>query len=197
MEKRVLIIFIKNPILGKAKTRIAATEGDERALEIYEELLTHTHKVSLECTCERFVYYTYFIDEKDQWKSENFNKCMQAEGDLGQRMQAAFKDCLGLGAEKVLIIGSDCGALQASHIEMAFEGLANHDLVIGPAEDGGYYLMGMKKDDFFVFENKEWSTSGLLKATIKEIEEKQRSYHLLETLNDIDTIDDYNEWKGN
>ena len=94
------------------------------------------------------------------------------------------------GAEKVIIIGSDCYDLKTEIIEGAFDALSANDVVIGPAEDGGYYLIGMKKRHKNLFENKEWGTSNVLLDSILTIKEQKLSYQLMPTLNDVDTIED-------
>ncbi len=195
MPETALIIFIKNPILGKAKTRVAASVGKHKALEIYKELLLHTKKVVQSVNTQRYLFYTYFIDKADNWNNNEFHKKLQTEGDLGKKMKDAFEYCFTQGAEKVVIIGSDCGDLSKTHIEKAFNLLNHNEIVIGPAEDGGYYLLGMSKKNYFVFENKEWSTSTLLESTISEIKQHNKTFQLLEILNDIDTFEDYKLWK--
>lgn len=195
MMKNVLIIFIKNPILGKAKTRVAATVGNEKALKIYKELLTHTRKIVSEVEAKRLLFYTYFVDNEDEWEASYFEKHLQCEGDLGQKMKHAFDVAFTAGAKKVAIIGSDCGDIKPEIIEEAYQQLNKNDLVIGPAEDGGYYLMGMSKPCYFVFEDKPWSNPALFNITAEHMEKKGATYALLPTLNDIDTYEDYVKWK--
>ncbi|HXH99480.1 MAG TPA: hypothetical protein VNI52_04375 [Sphingobacteriaceae bacterium] len=81
-----LIIFIRNPIPGKVKTRLALTLGDANALHIYKQLLKHTHKISLAVGAERFLFYDEYIDRADEWENEHFNKQLQSGNDLGEKM---------------------------------------------------------------------------------------------------------------
>ncbi len=187
--KEVLLIFIKNPELGKAKTRIAKEVGDEKALSIYLELLEHTRNISRKLNADKWVCYSSFIDQEDEWRPP-FQKHLQGSGDLGQKMLQAFKEALSL-YNKALIIGSDCADISTTIIEQAFEALNEVDVVIGPAEDGGYYLLGMKQLIPNLFEHKHWSTESVFADTMKDIERLALSHHLLPILSDIDYYEDY------
>lgn len=189
-----LIIFIKNPKLGTAKTRIAKTTGDEKALRIYKELLKYTRQVSLEADVDRFLFYSSHIDENDQWSSADFNKRLQKDTpDLGDRMVAAFRQIFETNSP-VLIIGSDCATLTKSHLAKAIEALKTNDFVIGPSTDGGYYLLGMSQFEPAVFNEIEWSTEQVLPTTLLKIKELEKKYRLLEPLTDIDTEADWEEF---
>ncbi|CAM1358783.1 conserved hypothetical protein [Tenacibaculum litopenaei] len=188
MSKNLVLIFTRNPEIGKVKTRLAKTIGNEAALAIYKFLLEHTKNVALEVPYDKAVYYSVKIRTADLWEPENFQKFRQEGADLGERMQAAFQRGFDEHYDKVLIIGSDLYDLKPSHIEAAFQALDNHDAVIGPAEDGGYYLLGLKKMYSSLFSNKEWGTSTVRQDTLKDLENV--SVHLLETLNDIDVFED-------
>lgn len=191
MQVAALIIFIKNPILGTAKTRLAKTIGDEKALEAYLELLEHTRNISRKLECKKFLFYNQFIDKKDAWSNREFDKQLQVQGDLGAKMRAAFEAVFEKGFQKAIIIGSDCGELQPEIIERAFDALNHRDLVIGPALDGGYYLLGMRRFYPYLFENKKWSTASLFETTVSEIIQKKQSLYQLVTLNDVDEYEDW------
>lgn len=188
MHKKALIIFVRNPELGKVKTRIAATVGDEKALAIYKSLLLHTKEVADKLLCTKFIFYADDINPDDLWNG--YEKHLQVQNDLGVRMQQAFATVYAAGYQQVCIIGSDCYELTAPIIEMAFEALHHKDAAIGPARDGGYYLLGMKKLLPEVFENKGWSTATVYKRTIADFEEMGINYFILPELNDVDTVDD-------
>ena len=188
MSKNLLLIFTRNPELGKVKTRLAKTVGDESALNIYKFLLNHTKEVTQNLNCDKAVYYSVKVRENDIWDANIFQKYAQSGDDLGLRMQNAFQQAFNNSYEKVLIIGSDLFDLQEKHINEAFEELNSNDVVIGPAEDGGYYLLGMKKLQPLIFHNKEWGTATVLKDTLNDLQNV--SVHLLETLNDVDVFDD-------
>jgi rSAM/selenodomain-associated transferase 1 len=188
MNNKALIIFTRNPELGKVKTRLAKTIGDEKTLEIYKELLLHTRNETQHIDCDKFLFYDTTIVENDIWSTEYFNKVLQAPGDLGNKMQAAFDSLFQKGYNHCVVVGSDLFDLKASIIENAFTALQNNDAVVGPAEDGGYYLLGLNQSTPAVFNNKEWGTATVFNATMNDL--KNVRVQLLETLNDIDTFED-------
>jgi hypothetical protein len=186
-----LIIFVKNPQKGKVKTRLAKTIGDEKALEAYLYMLGHTRKVAMASGSKNFVFYSEFVDEADEWPADRFEKSLQVKGDLGTKMKDAFARVLNAeGVDRVLIIGSDCLDLRPHHVHEAYEALEKHDFVIGPAKDGGYYLLGMKNLHPEVFDNKTWSTESVLPDTLNDIKSLGATVHLLETLSDVDFEED-------
>lgn len=187
---KLTLTFVKSPQLGKAKTRLAATIGAAKALEVYEALLQHTCSVLLESPGDKMVFYAEKISHDDLWSEAGFKKDLQPEGDLGDRMKKAFQTGFAMGYEKVVIIGSDCYDLQIHHLQEAFQALEETDLVFGPALDGGYYLMGMKKIHHELFDNKSWSTDKLLGETLETAQQQGLSFHLLEALSDIDYEED-------
>ena len=187
-SKKALIIFARNPELGKCKTRLAKTIGDEAALDVYKFLLNHTADISKQVDADKYVFYSENIQKNDLWDDVIFRKKLQKGNDLGERMLNAFNELFQMGYEKVAIIGSDLLELDAETINLAFSQLDHFDYVIGPAQDGGYYLLGMKHLYLKLFENKAWSTSTVLTDTLNDI--KNSKVHLLKELNDIDTFED-------
>ena len=138
--------------------------------------------------CDLFVFYDTIISLDDIWKNTIYNKKIQVGNDLGERMINAFHELFNLGYKKCIIVGSDLFDLQSKHIEEAFDKLGESDVVIGPAEDGGYYLLGLKKIVPALFSNKNWGTKTVLEDTLKDL--TKFSIDFIETLNDIDTIQD-------
>ncbi len=193
MQKAAILLFVKNFELGKVKTRLAKTIGDEKALEIYKKLVERTEEITHDIAADKYVFYSDFIPDKDLFDIVSYRKNVQAGNDLGERMLHAFETLFDKGYEKVIIIGSDCFALEAAHINEAFATLEKNEIVIGPAEDGGYYLLGMTNLVRALFLDKKWSTSDLLLDTILEIKQLGKSYQLLATLNDIDEENDLTE----
>jgi rSAM/selenodomain-associated transferase 1 len=189
-NRKALIIFIRNPELGKVKTRLAKDLGDEQALSIYKALLQHTKEQVLQINATRFLFYSESIAHHDTWNHSQFQKQLQYNGDLGERMHHAFLSALQQ-ADQVIIVGSDIAQLKASIIDDAFQVLQHHDYVIGPALDGGYYLLGMKQASPELFLNMEWSTDQLCQNTIDRINQLNRSYQLVDTLSDIDYASDW------
>ncbi|PQB08717.1 glycosyltransferase [Polaribacter filamentus] len=187
-SKNLLLIFTRNPELGKAKTRLAKTVGDETALEIYKLLLEKTCNVSAKVTADKAVYYSVKVRYEDIWDENSYQKHQQVGEDLGIRMLHAFKNGFDAGYQKVLIIGSDLCDLTSEIIESAFVELDTNDVVIGPAEDGGYYLLGMNSLHTAIFKNKDWGTSSVRKDTLADLKDKK--VHLLQELNDVDVFED-------
>lgn len=183
-----MIVFTRNPELGKCKTRLAASIGNRNALDVYKKLIHHTSHCVQKVDADAVAFYTEKIQLNDAWLDEHFQKQIQIEGHLGEKMQAAFQWGFAKGYSKICIVGSDLYSLEASDISKAFLQLEKTDLVFGPAEDGGYYLMGMKKLHAEAFRNKAWSTDKVLKETLADLNGK--SVTLLHTQNDIDTLED-------
>lgn len=188
MSNPLIMVFVRNPELGRVKTRLAKSVGDQAALETYKTLSKHTFKVISEIDSDKLIFYSDKIQDNDVWTATNCKKQIQTKGDLGQKMLAAFQYGFSLGYQKILIIGSDLYSLRPKHIESAFEQLENYDVVIGPALDGGYYLLGLNFIIPKIFKQKQWSTSSVLKETLSDL--KEFNVNLLEPLNDIDTYED-------
>ena len=188
--KKALIIFVRKPELGKVKTRLAATIGDETALEVYVQLLKHTHLISGGVNADKFVFYADSIVDDDLWSSDNNKKKLQSGNNLGDKMSNAFSFLFDQGYKEVIIIGSDCPQLTTTLIEDAFIMLLKNEVVLGPAADGGYYLLGMKKLHLEIFSNIEWSTEKVLAQTHAIFESAGLSNILLPVLTDIDTEKD-------
>lgn len=186
-----LVIFIKNPELGKAKTRLAESVGAERALQIYRALLSHTRSVTQKVAARRMLFYSAFIDQNDDWSNVNFEKHLQTSGGLGERMTAAFQQAFAQTGGPVLIVGSDCAQLTPAMVEAGIKALQEHDFVIGPAEDGGYYLLGMRAFHPEVFKDVAWSTETVLPQTLEIIAKNGWSHDLLPVLSDIDYEEDW------
>ncbi len=198
--KEALLIFIKNPELGKAKTRLAATLGDKKALEIYHYLLAHTRQVSLDLPVKRKLYYSSFIDKNDLWSNSAYDKYLQDQSpDLGQKMYSAFLENYNEGIPRALIIGSDCLDLTPEILTEAYNLLSKKEAVIGPAKDGGYYSIGfnferMGKESIHalqkLFLNKSWSHEKVFSEAISAFQELEIDYFEMPTLSDVDLEED-------
>ncbi|MCF8258140.1 MAG: TIGR04282 family arsenosugar biosynthesis glycosyltransferase [Flavobacteriales bacterium] len=183
---RHLIIFIKNPVLGRVKTRLAATIGDGPALEVYHRLLAITRSAALGAACTRHLYYSDSVELEDDWNPDAFHKHVQQGNDLGERMMNAFAGVFAQGAAKAVIIGSDCPEIFSAIIDDAFVALDDHDVAVGPAKDGGYYLLGMRALHPEFFRNKHWSTGLVLSDTIADASKSQLRVSTLPMLSDLD-----------
>ncbi len=187
MTEALVIVFVKNIKLGTVKTRLAKTIGNVGAFEVYSELVKITENATEQLDIDKHIY---FSDAVVQSKWKNDYKTVQCGKDLGERMQNAFKDGFEAGYKKIVLIGSDLPDITANHILQGIEALNHNNIVFGPAEDGGYYLIGMSNLNTMLFENKPWSQPSLLNITLNELKQHSIKHHLLETLNDIDTFED-------
>ncbi len=187
---KALIIFLKYPELGRSKTRLAATIGDENALKVYIKLLDHTYLISNKINSDKYLYYDKVTENKLDWKEGNYVTAYQVDEDLGMRMKEAFNDLFSKGYKQVVIIGSDCYELSKELLEAAFDVLNTNEAVIGPAKDGGYYLLGLTKLIPELFTEIAWSTENVFNSTIKILQNKKITYKKLPVLSDIDIEED-------
>lgn len=187
-SKNLLLIFTRNPELGKCKTRLADKVGDAAALDIYKFLLDHTVQITAHLYAKKTVYYSEEIWENDIWENKVFDKKLQHGNDLGDRMANAFLDGFQQDFEKIIVIGSDMYDLSQEDLETAFKALDENDFVIGPAIDGGYYLLGMKHFIPDLFQAKEWGTATVLQDTLSNLVAEKAA--LLAPKNDVDHYED-------
>ena len=197
--KTHLGLFAKHWIPGQVKTRLAATIGKEFASQVYFEFLTHLLTNLRHCAHQRSVVYApaaareAFASVSDHhWSLEP-----QSQGDLGNRLDVFFRDKfraepLGRSSApvKAVVIGSDCPLLAADDIQSAFLALDDHDVVLGPSRDGGYYLLGMRGQPFALFDNIAWSSPYVCEQTIRCAGRLGISCVLLREMNDIDDVQD-------
>jgi rSAM/selenodomain-associated transferase 1 len=188
--KTALVVFVKNPELGKVKTRLAAQIGDEKALEIYLNLLNYTHSVATSWDAHVRVYYSDFIPDLDLWDVGFGSKHLQNGSNLGQRLLHAVSETFNEDYEQVIVIGSDCPRLSVEHLNKARTELNDVDVVVGPAKDGGYYLIAMKSQHGVLFEDKSWSSPSLFDQTIETMIKEGLLWYELPILGDIDTVED-------
>jgi rSAM/selenodomain-associated transferase 1 len=194
MKKEVVLVFQKNAILGKVKTRLASGMGEARALEIYRHLVQSTYSVLEDVAAPVWTYFSDFIPEILNIPIE---KSFVQEGqDLGERMANAFARSFELGLDKVVLIGTDCPTLQSHHLYQAFEALTHSNLVLGPATDGGYYLIGLKRRADYLFEGISWSTAEVLSQTLAMATAHGLHFTLLDELSDIDTQEDWGRYSS-
>jgi len=172
------------------KTRLAASLGEKRALSIYNRLLKHTADITQFLPVDKVVFYSDFIDNNDLWNPEIYQKQLQAPGDLGQRINAAFKWGFDSGYREIGIIGSDCYELTESIIKQGFDNLTQYDAVLGPSRDGGYYFLGIKQMYPSLFQHKKWGTESVSTDTVNDFKKLALHYSLLPPLNDIDVVED-------
>ncbi len=174
------------------KTRLAAGVGEEQALDIYRQLLDKTYLTLRDISVSITTYFSEFIPDNPIHSAEN--KLVQVGQDLGERMKNAFAENFESGMEKVVLIGTDCPSLEGKHIIQAIEALDQSDLVLGPACDGGYYLIGMSRRADFLFEGITWSSEWVLSQTLALAAAQGLDTILLPILEDIDTLEDWERY---
>ena len=196
--RRSLILFARAPRLGEVKTRLAVAVGDREALAIYRELGSRAVQASTMPDCTRVVAFTPPDAEADMraWLGEDLHYVPQGSGDLGQRMQRAIANRIAEGDERVVVVGSDCPTLTPEVIESAFAALSRADVVLGPAADGGYYLVGVNGDHPAIFQEVPWSSAETLAVTLRRAGDAGLRTALLAEHADIDTYDDLCRWRA-
>jgi rSAM/selenodomain-associated transferase 1 len=187
MSEPLVVVMAKAPELGKVKTRLAKVLGDEETLKIYEFLL---HLTLQNVDESGFSHRTYWTTRPNDHSGEIF---LQIEGDLGEKMKAVFEDSFAYHSP-VIMIGTDCPVVTPEVLSTAINALKEVDCVFGPANDGGYYLIGMKTFSSEVLDGIAWSTEKVLQQSLEICEKNGLKYRLLETLTDIDEEKDWIEY---
>ncbi|MGQ0713053.1 MAG: TIGR04282 family arsenosugar biosynthesis glycosyltransferase [Gemmatimonadaceae bacterium] len=196
-HRNALVIFARAPEPGQVKTRIAAELGAMAAVEIYRTLATRVISAALAGTSYR-VTVAYSPRDGESvvraWLGPSPALRPQCDGDLGARMACAVGDELARGAERVIVIGTDCPEVTPAVIEDAFARLERSDVVLGPAADGGYYLIGMSRLHRALFDDVPWSSPDTLRVTRERARASGLRVELLGELRDVDTASDWRAW---
>ena len=192
-----LIIFVKAPRPGHVKTRLAQAIGPDAACAAYCEMVDSLLKnlrglddIQLRFTSDDA------LAEILHWVHPPWGAAPQGTGDLTQKLIAAFRDAFASGAERVAIIGSDSPDITRTDIHSAWAALTDNDVVIGPAEDGGYWLIGLRTEQPALFQNIPWSTNTVLQETLTRAKSAGLKTSLLRVLPDIDTVEDLHRFRG-
>jgi rSAM/selenodomain-associated transferase 1 len=191
-----LVVFARAPELGRVKTRLAADLGPARALAIYRELTARVIEVVRD-SADRVVVTHAPADAEPSmraWLGETLSYAPQCDGDLGERMEHAFATSLAEGAERVVIIGTDCPTITAETVDAAFAALDDADVVFGPAADGGYYLVGARAVHPFLFRAVPWSSDRTLGVSLDRAREAGLRVSLLPPMRDVDTAADWDAY---
>ena len=199
-DTKALAIFCKTPEKGFVKTRLAASVGDQKALEVYLNLLNITDEETRPFSSSLYLFVTSSIEDsvekmqsilqqQDLFTDPKTKFVIQQGEDLGQKMSAAFKK-LFKNHQSVVLIGCDLPDLTSALISKAFDALQSNDVVIGPSCDGGYYLIGLNKETPDLFKEISWSTEKVLNQTLEKAERLSIKVQLLDQLRDIDTLED-------
>lgn len=187
--------FLKAPLLGQVKTRLAADVGKPKALAIYRQLVeSQMRRLPRDWACE--IHFSPLAEGPlmRSWLGDAGTYYPQCDGGLGERLDHGIRGAFSRGASIVAAIGGDCPELGASQLQTATKLLEFDaaDVVLGPATDGGYYTIVLKQHQPELFHDIPWSQPNTLAATRKRAEKLGLRYHLLEQLSDIDTVEDWN-----
>jgi len=202
--KNHLIVFTRYPIPGTAKTRLIPALGAEGAADLQRQMTEHTlDAISSLISDEVLLQVRYEGGEESDmkgWLGDAIPFVSQGEGDLGQRMNSAFTGSFKEGFEKAVVIGTDCPSLDSESVMEAFDLLKENTLVLGPATDGGYYLIGIRSDAPWwlyelVFENIPWGSDQVLNATVNALAETGLDLGLLDEKADVDEPEDLVHWE--
>lgn len=189
-----VLVFVRAPERGRVKTRLAAQVGNDEALRIYRALAEHAvaRALALGAAAEVRIHYTPSIagHAVARWLGPGPIYLPQVGGDLGARLEAAFADAFAAGHGRVLVIGSDLPTLRTAHLRRALKLLQTHAAVLGPARDGGYWLLGLRAPLPHIFRDIEWSTPAVLAQTRARLAAAGITPALLPTLTDVDTAAD-------
>ena len=188
-------ILCKAPVLGKVKTRLIQEMGKRRALDLYLQMF---ERLMAELSASRFKTELWISPDKDHAFFERYAlaRFQQAGTDLGVRMSTALHDGLARH-ESVILVGTDLPLVNRSYIEQAVNALRDHDVIIGPAEDGGYGLVGVKGETPDMFSDIDWGTERVLSQTCARLNRDQLDFGLLPLIWDVDRPEDlqrYNAW---
>jgi rSAM/selenodomain-associated transferase 1 len=196
--RRVLGMFAKQPTPGTVKTRLAAETSPQWAAQVAEACLLDTLDKLAGITAQRVLAFApvhaaaYFAEAA----RGRFELVPQVEGDLGQRMSAFFTQQLAAGADRVVLTGADSPSLPAEFIEQAFAKLEHADVVLGPATDGGYYLVGLGRRLPPIFDGIPWSSERVLAETVARLACQSWQLALLPPWYDVDTLNDWHVLQG-
>jgi rSAM/selenodomain-associated transferase 1 len=192
MNENALIVFARQPVPGRVKTRLARELGDQAACQVYAELLRITLEAASGVDAARYLH----LPPGDVLVSPGFRPGEQSGRDLGERMHRAFTDAFRAGHGRVVLTGSDCPYLTPALLTDAFTALSSHDAVFGPALDGGYYLVGQAAPGKDLFSGIPFSTAEVWALTRKKLEASAIRFSVLPELEDIDEADAWKRYLG-
>ena len=193
--QETLIVFTRYPQPGTTKTRLVKALGEQGAADLQKKLAEHTlAQVRPLLQIRQVKLVVYFAGgseiQMQEWLGTGICYREQGSGNLGHRIEQACAAVFKQGVKRLVIIGTDCPGLQADHINRALEALCHKDLVLGPATDGGYYLIGMNRENKALFTSIQWGMETVLADTIRAGNKLGLSIEILETLSDVDRPED-------
>lgn len=186
----ILLVLCRNPELGRVKSRLASSIGEQAALEAYELLLARTCEAACSLRVDKAIFYSRFIPESDRFIEAGFRAHLQEGCDLGERMHNAFTTAAAAASNAMVLIGTDCPGLTGGILDEAFRLLESNEAVLGPAMDGGYYLVGLRHPMPELFLNRRWSTPTVLQEALATLRSHNIEPALLKELGDVDTLED-------
>jgi len=200
MNKQLLIILTRYPEIGKTKTRMIPILGEKGAMELHRQMTEYTVNKFKELSQENIEIQIYFTGGNNilmqQWLGSNLTYKYQAEGDLGNKMKSAFIDAFNQGIKQVILIGTDCPDITIDLLQQSFNLLTfNQELILGKAQDGGYYLIGLNRIIEPIFNQITWGSNQVLNQTLDIAKKLKLNYHLLPELPDIDRPEDLSIWE--
>lgn len=196
MSSSKLVVLLKAPRPGIVKTRLAKSIGTDAATAAYQKMVNQLLNGLSELSDVDLCYAPSDAQsEISPWLRPGWNSAPQAPGDLGKRIAAAFNAAFDSGAEKVVVIGSDCPAVTAEDIQRAWDALKTHDVVFGPATDGGYWLIGLRRPQVDLFQDMPWSKPTVFEESMRRAQQMGMSTRLLRQLSDIDTEQDWQAYQ--
>lgn len=193
-----IIVFIRAPRVGAVKTRLAAGLGAEGACAAYRRMIDHLMPAVRASGCSVEFRYTPDDagDEFSRWREPGWALTPQGAGDLGARLEHAFAASVAAGYERALAIGTDCPYLTVPDLREASAALDSHEVVLGPALDGGYWLIGLRRLYPELFHKIPWSSAEVMQVTLQRARSAHLSVHCLRELGDIDTLPDWKAFEG-
>ncbi len=193
-SKNCVLFFVKYPVPGRVKTRLAEQIGQDAAADLYRNFVTDILATlkSLDANFQIVFALGDSQDQFQQWLGKEYSYIPQAGQDLGQRMKNAFLQAFSGGFNRVVVIGSDSPDLPEEYLELAYPALDMNDVVIGPSSDGGYYLIGFTRNSFLpeAFEQISWSSDKVFEQTIDILQQHKQKLYLLPQWHDVDTLVD-------
>ena len=187
-----IALFARRPVPGQAKTRLSPSLPPELAAILYRGMLADALSVAQEAGTDRIaLYWTGDTAEVPAFDiPAGVDIRVQAGADLGERLTSAFADLVGSPGDRAVAIGADCPDLDPATVREAFAALDQHDVALGPASDGGYYLIGLRRRAPELFRGVSWGTDRVLAETLQGAAREGLSVHSLDTLSDLDTPED-------
>lgn len=196
-----LIVFARYPVPGKTKTRLIDQLGGDGAAALQDAMTRHTLAqvagfLGIPGTESEIRFAGGQITEMAEKYGHQWNYAPQGDGDLGQRLCRAIQQAFDGRAARVVVIGTDCPEVTAASLTTAFDALREHDLVLGPAVDGGFYLLGLRRPRANLFAGIDWGTDAVLHQMLDAAERSRLSIHILAPLRDVDRPEDLSAWEA-